>query len=108
MEVGKLDRRITFQSNVETLGSEGSPQKTWTDCSTNWASYRQENGGEDIQHGRVHPTVMAVFTIRYNPSFTPDRPMRVQYNSTALNIVDIREITGRNRGWEIATRADAE
>lgn len=103
-----MDRRITFQAKTETLGSEGSPVITWADTSTNWASYRQESGGEDIQHGRVNAVVNAVFCIRYSANFTPDRTMRVVYNSSNLNIVDVKELPMRLRGWEITTRADAE
>jgi len=108
MDIGKLDRKINFQSYTESLGSEGSPVKTWTTTSTNWASFRQVQGNETIEHGKVNAVVNAVFRIRYSSGFTPDRTMRVVYNSTNLNIVDVNELPGRNRGWEIVTKADAE
>lgn len=112
MDFGKLDRRITFQSFTETIGSEGSPVRTWADASTNWASFSQMmpswRGGESIEHGAVNATVKGFFRVRYNSSFTPDRTMRIVYNSTNLEIADIRELPGRNQGWEILVRADAE
>ena len=108
MDIGRLDRRITFQTPTESVGSEGSVSRTWADTSTNWASFDQTGGNESIEHGRVNATVRVTFKIRYSSSFTPDRTMRVVYNSTNLQIEDVRELSGRNRGWEIITRADAE
>lgn len=107
MIIGKMDRRITFQSRTDSVGSEGSNVPTWSDASTNWASYEQLPGGESIEHGRVNATARGVFRIRYSSGFTPDRTMRLTYNSTNLNIVDVREMPGRNRGWEIYTQVDA-
>jgi SPP1 family predicted phage head-tail adaptor len=108
MNFGTRDRRITFQAYSTSIGTEGSPVKTWVDTSTQWANFRQESGGETLEHGRVNAVVNAVFNIRHSASFTPDRTMRVVYNSTNLNIIDVRELPGRRRAWDIVTRADAE
>lgn len=113
MNIGKLDRRITFQSLTESLGAEGSPVFTWANASTNWASFEQISGinsaygGEALEHGRVNAVMKAIFKMRYSANFTPDRTMRIVYNSTNLNITDIRELPGRNTGWEITVRVDA-
>lgn len=106
MHFGKMDRRITIQEFTSARDAEGGVTKSWSTGTQVWAQVVYERGNESLQHEHVNASARVTFTIRQHGGVTPDRTMRVAFNSTNFNIEDIQEI-GRGEGWVLFGRADA-
>lgn len=96
MSPGRLDRRITLQSNTPTVGSVGESIPNWSSLATVWANKRDESGSEAHREGLETATARTFFTIRHRADVSTQT--RVSYSSTLYDIESIREF-GMRAEW---------
>jgi SPP1 family predicted phage head-tail adaptor len=87
MEAGRLDKRVTIQSQASTRNSIGEPVQTWSDVATIWASVEPVQGREFWAQQQVQSEVTTRVRIRYREGVTAS--MRVLYGS---RVYDIRSV----------------
>ncbi len=101
MDFGKLDRRVTIQTLVETQDTLGEPIQTWADLATVWASVEPLRGGELFQAQQVSAEAQTRFRMRYRDDVVATS--RLVYDSQNYDIKWIGMI-GRFEGLEILAR----
>lgn len=77
MRAGRLSRRVTLQSRVETQGSTGEVTWTWADVATVWAAIEPISGREYFSAQQVQSSTDTRIRIRYRHGVTSK--MRVAY-----------------------------
>lgn len=88
-DIGKLDRRITFQEKIIGTNASNEDEETgWQNIATNptvWARKDERIGNESYRADKLvdHHTIL--FTCRYRSDITA--VMRVVYEDRAYNIV---------------------
>ncbi len=102
MNAGKLDRRITIQSRVETQDNSGYPSQTTSVLATVWARVETLRGREPFQGEQFNAQQITVFTIRYRSDVEPT--MQIAFEGEAYDIQSVSEI-GRREGLSISTLA---
>lgn len=84
MQSGKLNRRITIQSQVTTQDSIGEQSTSWTTLCVVSASVKDLTGREFIAAGAMVDTVLTQIEIRYRTDVTA--AMRILEGSNTYNI----------------------
>lgn len=108
-QIGKLDRRLTFQEKV--IGSNESNEDEelgWVNISANptvWASRSDGRGTERFAADRLTGFQGASFITRFRSDI--DIKMRIVCEDVAYNIISISEI-GRRQYMEIVTESGYE
>lgn len=64
MPAGRLNKRCTFQSPVETDDGGGGSAIVWTDGVTVWGGLAPERGRERVDAGRLTGNTGGVLTVR--------------------------------------------
>lgn len=86
VNIGELDRRITFQEPVYERGSANSDViSSWNDFDTVWARVNDRLGNEVAEADRVTHIQTTLFTIRYREDITLD--MRIIYGGFIYRIL---------------------
>lgn len=98
MNAGKLDRRITIQSLVETQDDFGQPVQTTVVLATVWANVAPLRGKEPFQGEQFNAQQVVVFTVRWRDDV--DATMRIEHEGETYDIQSVSEI-GRREGLEI-------
>ncbi|SOC92567.1 phage head-tail adaptor, putative, SPP1 family [Rhizobium sp. AN5] len=98
MRAGKLDRTITLERQVETVGPTGAVSPAWTIIDTVRAEIVQQSATEFLTGYGEAENGSVIFRIRYLPGITTAD--RISYNGAAHNLKEITEI-GRRRGLEL-------
>lgn len=97
-EIGKMDRRVTFQRKVYTTNASNERAISgWEDISTRpeeWANVEEGSGSEVIQGEQLTGLTTARITTRYRSDITIEN--RISYNSKYYDIHAIIEV-GRRR-----------
>lgn len=104
MNIGKLDRRITIEKQIESSSSQtGEVTWIWTSLATVWARvvYKDNSLKEDVEQGRQTSEEYVEFYIRYRSDVTTK--MRVVYNDKNHNIINVREIGERKELSKLIT-----
>ena len=70
MRAGRMNRRVTLQSRVETRGSTGEVTWTWADVDTVWASIEPIVGREYFVAQQVQSSTDTRIRIRYRHGVT--------------------------------------
>lgn len=97
-QIGKLDRRITFQSMI--VGSDESNadvEAGWEDVATVWASVTDNTGHESLQADQMAAVRSTEFTIRHR---TIDEKWRISFDGDLYDIVSVKR-PDRNRYLKI-------
>jgi SPP1 family predicted phage head-tail adaptor len=91
IEVGRYDRRVTFQYQPEIESGFNTPKKqAWTDIPvtpTVWASLENRTGSEGVPGDRVAYDQVAVIRIRYREDLNEEMSFLmkgVRYNITSI------------------------
>ena len=79
VDIGRLDKRITFLKETETEGTFGQSKKTFTPYKTVWATVKGLRGAEYYEALRVRPEMTYKITCRYVKGITSE--MRIQYKA---------------------------
>lgn len=83
IDIGKLNKRITFQTLSTESGDLGEKVK-WKDYVTVWATVKPYKSSEYNFMGKLKPEVTHRFYVRYRDDITPD--MRIVYHGQTFNI----------------------
>jgi len=78
-EIGRLDRRVAFDSPTQTPNGQGGTISGWSEQMQVWASYRFLRGGEVVQAARLEgrqPVVVAIRSSTAARQITPEWRMR--------------------------------
>lgn len=70
MEIGKLNRRVTFLRRAAGQGAIGQPKTEWTSVSTVWASVLNLSGSAAIKANVDASTVKASIRTRWRTNIT--------------------------------------
>ena len=84
MDIGKLNKRITIQSQSSTYDAAGQQVESWSTFATVWANIKHKSGMETIKSDAVASVVKASSRIRYLPGVNAG--MRVLYLNTLYRI----------------------
>ncbi len=85
MRAGKLNQRITLQTNTPTRGSDGASLDSWADTVTVWAEKSHQSSREFFAAHKVNSETTDLFIIRYRSSITTKN--RVKYGARFYNII---------------------
>ena len=98
MNIGKMDRFITIQTETNTQGSSGGWTKSWTTFKQVWASKVDKSGVEGVDQARDTSTTRTFFKIRYISTLTAKH--RILFNGIYYDIEVVKEL-GRREGQEL-------
>jgi len=100
MNFGRLDRRISLQSQAVSVSGNGERTAgAWTSYATNVpAEERQQSAREIMASGTEQAQITMAFIIRYREDVTTRH--RAVYNGDIYDIEAVREI-GRREGLEL-------
>lgn len=109
--IGKLDRRITFQEKVVGSNESNEDEETgWTnidDDPTVWASKEERPvaSGEEYRADKLTDYQHVTFVVRYRDDITP--LLTVVYGTTRYNILSVQEVS-RKRFLNIECESGGE
>ena len=98
INIGRMDRRITIERQVETVKPSGDVVRTWTTTALVWAEVIQQTATEFFTGYGEAETGSVIFRIRYLPGITTAD--RVTYNGSAYSLKEIKEL-GRYEALEL-------
>lgn len=98
-QVGKLDRKITFQKKILGVNASNEDAETgWEDITPNpdvYANVEEKSGSEAYRAEKLTAVTVAVFSIRHRTDL--NEKMRIIYNSRKYDIQAI--IFGARKGY---------
>ena len=101
MRSGKLDQRVTSQTNVPTADTYGQEIASWSDTKTVWGEAITGGGKEFYAAQKVYAETKVVFRIRYDSSVVVTQ--RIEWLDRYFNILSIDLCGGQYRELLIAT-----
>lgn len=99
MDIGSLNKRITFQELKLNINENGFQIEEWIDFKTVWAGVTNLHGREYFEAAAVQMENTVKFTIRYFDGI--DTSMRILFKGKHYGITSIDNIKYRNRFIEI-------
>lgn len=99
MEIGKLNKRITFQAFTSTVNENGFEEQNWVDVKIVWASVANLSGREYFAAAAVQAETTVKFIIRYTSDLNTD--MRISFQDGIYNISFIDNIKYGNAFLEV-------
>ena len=84
IDVGKLNKRVTFQRTEASKDAMGQEKVSWTDYKTVWATVTPYKSSEVSFMSKLKPSVSHRLYIRYREDITAD--MRVVYRGHIYEI----------------------
>lgn len=85
VDIGKLNKRITFQQIMTDTDEMGRDKVSWTDYKTIWATVKPYKSSEYNFMGKLRPDATHRFYVRYRSDITPD--MRILYHGRTFAIM---------------------
>lgn len=108
-QIGKLDRRVTFQSKIVGENESNEDEETgWENIDTNptvWASKNERSGNEAYRADKLTDYLNVVFVCRYRNDITPKN--RLVCDGIPYNILAVAEIS-RKRYMSIDCESGGE
>lgn len=101
MKSGKLDRRITIQSRIETQNSFGEAVISYGTLAQVWAEVLPLSGRELFTAAQTFPEAQLKVRIRYRADVTEKN--RILHDGISYDIIHIAEI-GRREGLEMLVK----
>lgn len=102
MRAGKLDQRITIQTNTVTRDDYGDPVDSWADTKTVWAEAITGGGREFYAAQKLFAETKVVFRVRYDSSIVVTQ--RIVWLSRYYHILSINHVSGAYRELLIACK----
>ena len=87
MNIGQLNKRITFQKNVEVENEVGETVLEMRDYKTVWAGLAPMRGREYLEAMKIQAELTYKITVRFLTDVTPD--MFIKYGTRMFRIQDI-------------------
>ncbi len=94
MDIGSLNKRITFQSLQNTENEYGESIQNWTDLKTVWASINPIVGKEYFAAETVNSEISHKIRLRYIEGIKPT--MRIKFKERYFNIISVINYQERN------------
>lgn len=104
MRAGRLRDRIVLQAKVVTRDAMGGEVITWTDQATVWAEPVPLAGREYTSANQEQSEISVRFRLRYRADLAVTAAWRVTWNSVAYDILDVINVRGTKREWELMCR----
>lgn len=89
IDVGRLNKRITFYEPIKGKDELGLTRTTLSEIKTVWASVEPTNGREYYEAQKVRSELIWNIFIRYTRSFRPTNDMVIDYNGRKFEIQSI-------------------
>jgi SPP1 family predicted phage head-tail adaptor len=93
MEIGKLNKRVTFQRRSATLDDYGQQLDAWTEVATVWANVEPVGGREKMMAMAINAQLTHRVSVRYTADLMPPidvTALRIHYNTpTGVRIFNI-------------------
>ena len=106
LAAGKLDRRITLERFGTYKDEFNSDVEAWGPLCTVYAAYEPIRDGEKFRAGETAAGLSARFTIRYSSQVADLNPKdRLTFKGVTYDILNLKEVEGRNVGLEITCAA---
>lgn len=99
LNIGKLNRRITFVRLGEGLDEMGQDCQVWEEHKTVWATVKALRGGEYYEAQRIRPELTHKITTRYHSGITPD--MKIRFGGKLFEILSCDNVEEANYMLEI-------
>lgn len=84
IDIGKLNKRITFLQLETQMDDMGQDKAIWKDCRTVWATVKPYKASEYNFMGKLKPEVTHRFYVRYRTDIMPE--MRIRYHGRIFEI----------------------
>lgn len=94
MDIGKLNQRITFQKQVDTIDEIGQTVKTWVDFKTTWANVNPTVGKTYYEAKTLNTNMTYKINLRFRNDI--DKNMRIKFKDRILDINDIINVNENN------------
>lgn len=109
IEPGHLDRRVTVQQAVESVGSSGMPVQTWSLLAVVPMGRESLKGMERLQAGQIASRYDSRWLMPYRADMDPDavdvaKDRRLVFGGRVQEIVSAQHV-GRKEGIELTTMA---
>ena len=101
MRAGKLDQRVTIQTNTPTADAKGQEIESWADTKTVWAEAITGGGKEFYAAQKLHAETKVVFRVRYDSSIVVTQ--RIVWLDRYFHILSIEHVNGQYRDLLIST-----
>lgn len=107
LDIGRMDKRITFLKESESIGEFGQDKKSFVPVKTVWATVKALRGTEYYEALRVRPEMTYKITCRWTPGITGD--MRIKYKNHGeekiLEIIgDPNDVNGAGEFYEMEAK----
>lgn len=103
MEAGRLDRKITIQSQSVTRDTMGGEVVTWGTYKTVWAGFKPIRNKEGVESGQLTATRLCEFTFRYQDAPAVDEAMQIVFDSQTYEIEGV-QFLGRQETIKAITK----
>lgn len=94
MRAGRLNRRISLQSNTPTANTHGEPVAAWTTYATVWAAIEPIQGQERYRAQVVTATMSHVVWMRYRAGVLPTH--RILHGTRTFDILAVMDDEDRH------------
>lgn len=99
IDAGQLNRPVIIQTRGVSKNEVGENVAGWQDFVTVWAKCQPLRGQEYLAAGQMQQTTDVRFRMRYRSDIT--QSMRVVWNGTPYDIVDVINVDGANVATEL-------
>lgn len=99
MDIGRLNKRITFCRRFEKINSLKQTEQATEEVKTVWAGVEPLRAREYQEAQRIRPELTYKITTRYHAGITPD--MVIKFQDRFFNIISVINVRERNTMLEI-------
>ena len=100
MEVGRLNKLMTIQTDTLTRDAGGRRTHTPTMVTTRWANVQAQDGGEQNEGDKIDGQQSFKVTMRYYDALTPKHSMTFVDNAGATRTLNIDSIQNKDERGE--------
>lgn len=90
LNIGKLNRRITFVKPGEDVDEMGQDCQCWEEYKTVWATVKALRGGEYYEAQKIRPELTYKIITRYHSGITPD--MKIRFGGRLFEILSCNNV----------------
>jgi SPP1 family predicted phage head-tail adaptor len=106
VQIGKLDDRVTLQSESNTTNDFGEVIKSYVDVETVWADVISRKGDESFQAASMRSERVIKIKIRYRTDVVTK--WRIKWNDEFYNIIDVdRSLRRKGELWLMCENVEA-
>lgn len=90
LNIGRLNKRISFIDYIESIDELGQKQRNWEDIKSVYATVKSLRGSEFVEAQKVRSEQTYKVTTRYIKGITAD--MRIKYKDKIFNILYVDNV----------------